>query len=86
MNPLGYMSELVTPDKSRWKPMLMALGVAMAGIQLVAFLKPPEAVTGIVVLLVMLAWAVGACAMIGYLRWFFASEVARIKREKGEKK
>lgn len=78
---LRQLSELVTPDSSRWKPMLMALAAAMAGAEAVALLRPSQLVTGLIVLVVMLAWVVGACAMIGYVRWMFRSEVERMKRD-----
>ena len=82
MSAFDYVRELVNPDASRWKPMLMALGVAMAGVQAVAWLQPSDAVKGIIVLVVAFAWGVGACALVGYVRWMFASEVERAKREK----
>jgi hypothetical protein len=78
---IRQLSELVTPDSSRWKPMLMALAAAMAGVEAVALLRPSQLVTGLIVLIVMFAWVVGACAMIGYVRWMFRSEVERAKQD-----
>ncbi|MBI4124270.1 MAG: hypothetical protein HY467_05165 [Betaproteobacteria bacterium] len=34
--------------------------------------------------LALAAWVAGACAMVGYVRWLFAAEVAQAKRD-GEK-
>ena len=82
MSPFDYVRDLVNPHASRWKPMLMALGVAMAGIQAVAWLQPSEGLKGILVMVVAFAWGVGACALVGYVRWMFASEVERAKRAK----
>jgi len=61
--------------------MLAGLAAAIAGVEAVTLLKPSGVVLGMLVVLVFLAWFVGACAMLGFVRWFFASEFSRVKRE-----
>lgn len=74
--------ELTVPDRSRWKPMLMGLAVSIACIEAVVLLKPSDLVSAFLVVLVFAAWLVGACAMVGYVRWFFASELSQARRDK----
>ncbi|HSC08593.1 MAG TPA: hypothetical protein VLD59_17345 [Steroidobacteraceae bacterium] len=74
--------ELTVPDRSRWKPMLMGLVLSVACIEAVVLLKPSEPISAVLVVLVFVAWFVGACAMIGYVRWFFASELSQARRDK----
>lgn len=72
---------LLTPDRSRWQPMLMGLAVcAIAGGAAAAF-QPPKPVEAVLLIVALAAWAAGACAMVGYVRWFFASEMVRAKRD-----
>ena len=61
--------------------MLIGLAVALAGVQAAALLRPSELVMGLIVIIIMLAWVVGACAMVGYVRWIFRSEIERAKRD-----
>lgn len=74
--------ELTVPDSSRWKPMLMGLALSVACIEAVVLLKPSELISTVLVVLVFVAWFVGACAMVGYVRWFFASELSQARRDK----
>jgi len=76
-----FVRGLIAPDKSRWIPMLLSLAVSFVGIAAVVRFRPPELIASFLVALVFAAWFVGACAMIGYVRWIFASEVARVKRD-----
>ena len=75
---------LLTPDRSRWQPMLMGLAIfaAVAGAA-VAF-RPPKPVEAVMVVVALAAWLAGACAMVGYVRWFFANEVSRHTRDKAD--
>jgi hypothetical protein len=84
MSPVQRVIGLLTAQRSRWKPMFLGLGVAIVCIQAVALLKPPEPISGILVIVVLLAWLVGACAMVGYVRWLFASEVAQARRDNAD--
>jgi membrane protein YqaA with SNARE-associated domain len=76
----AYLLELMAPDQRRWKPMLMglALSAAAAG---TAVLVQPNLVFIPFVMLSLAAWFAGACAMVGYARWFFASEIAQARRD-----
>jgi hypothetical protein len=80
----GPLRELISPDRSRWKPMLGGLGLALAGAHAASALGPSGPAWALLVLLVAFSWFVGACAMIGFVRWFFAAELARARREHGE--
>ncbi len=62
--------------------MLLGLALSAACIEAVVLLKPPEPMSAILVVLVFVTWSVGACAMVGYVRWFFASEFSRARRDK----
>jgi hypothetical protein len=81
MSLTAHLRELVAPDRSRWKPMLVGLALSIAGIEAVVLFKPSELVSAILVVLVFAAWFVVACAMVGYVRWFFATEVSQARRE-----
>ncbi len=81
MSPTARLLELIGPDRSRWKPMLMGLALSAACIEAVVLLEPPELVSAMLVVLVFAAWFVGACAMVGYVRWFFASELAQARKD-----
>jgi hypothetical protein len=71
---------LMAPDRSRWKPMLMglALSAAAAG---AAVAVQPNPLSVVLVVLALAAWYVGACGMVGYVRWFFASEFSRARQD-----
>ncbi len=82
MSPTQHLLALTKPDKSRWQPMLIGLGISMGAIEAVVLLRPGELISGALVVLVLAAWIVGACAMIGFVRWFFAGEVLQAKRDR----
>jgi uncharacterized membrane protein HdeD (DUF308 family) len=82
MSPIDYLRWLTTPDRGRWKTMFMGLAIFAAAVGAAVLLQAPELLGTLLVLLGIAAWFVGACAMLGYLRWFFASELARARREK----
>lgn len=76
-----YFRSLLSPDRSRWKPMLIGLGLFAAGVGAAVNFQPPAAIAAVLVALALAAWVAGACAMVGYVRWFIASEVAQAKRD-----
>lgn len=77
----AYLRALVSPDRSRWQPMLLGLaGFAALAFAAVAIQHRP-AVSAMLTALALAAWIVGACAMVGYVRWFIAGEVERARRE-----
>lgn len=80
MSPADYIRWLVTPEKDRWKPMLMGLALCAASAG-TAVLVQPSLVSLAFLILAMLAWFVGGCGMVGYVRWFFASEIAQAHRD-----
>lgn len=75
---------LLMPNRSGWQPMLMGLAVAAAAAGAAAAFEPPKAVEAVLVLLALAAWCIGACAMVGYVRWFFGSELQRAAQERAE--
>ena len=82
MPPIEYLRQLVAPDRDHWKTMLLGLALFAACAGAAVFMRPSGIVSVVMVLLGFAAWFVGACAMVGYVRWYFASEIARAKREK----
>jgi len=81
MTPAQRLVNLITPDRSRWQPMLGCLAIAGACIQAVMFLKPAEPLLSILVIGALMSWFIGALAAIGYTRWFFGREFAKAKQE-----
>lgn len=81
MAPGNYLRSLLAPERSRWKPMLMGLALFAAGVGAAVNFQPPAAVAAVLVALALAAWLVGACAMVGYVRWFIASEIAQARRD-----
>lgn len=76
---IAYLRMLTTADASRWQPMLAGLALFGAGVGAAVFLEVSDFIAAIMTGLALAAWAMGACAMVGYLRWFFAAEVKRSK-------
>jgi hypothetical protein len=82
MSPAALIRLLVSPDRERWKPMLLGLGLFAGGVKAAVLLQDWGIVAGVLVLMALAAWIMGACAMVGYVRWLFASELSRAKRER----
>ena len=61
--------------------MLMGLALFAAGVGAAVNLQPPGPMSAVLVVLALAAWLIGACAMVGYVRWFIASEIAQAKRD-----
>ena len=76
-----YLRSLLAPDRRRWQPMLMGLALFAAGVSAAVNLQPPWPVAAALTVLALAAWITGACAMVGYVRWFIASEIAQAKRD-----
>jgi len=70
----------MAPDRSRWKPMLMGLALSAAGAG-AAVLAQPSLISLLFLVLAFAAWFVGACGMVGYARWFFASEISQARHD-----
>ena len=75
---------LLTPDKSRWQPMLMGLALFAAGVGAAAAFQPPKLIEAVLLVVAIAAWCVGACAMVGYVRWYFASELSQAMRDRDD--
>jgi hypothetical protein len=71
--------QLTTPDSSRWKPMLAGLALSAAGAGAAVLLKSHDVLAMLMTIFVFGAWCMGACAMVGFVRWYFASEVQQMK-------
>ena len=80
MSPIDRLRALMAPNRESWKPMLVGLALAAAGIG-AATLQPSKPVEAILIIVSLAAWFVGACGMVGYVRWFFASELARARQD-----
>jgi hypothetical protein len=83
MSLAEHLRWLMAPDRGRWKQMLLglALSAAAAG---AAVLTQPSFVSLGFVIVAFGAWFVGACGMVGYARWFFASEMVRAARDRAD--
>ena len=75
-----YLRSLLAPDRSRWKPMLIGLALFAAGVGAAVNLQPRPPIAAVLILLALAAWVTGACAMVGYVRWFIASEIAQARK------
>jgi hypothetical protein len=81
-----YLRLLTTADSRRWQPMLAGLALFAAGICAAVFFEVSELVAALLTGLALAAWGMGACAMVGYVRWMFASDVARAEAQKKAKR
>lgn len=84
MSPAEYLRSLRAPDESRWKPMLMGLALFAAGAGGAVTAQSSALASAVLTILALAAWVVGACALIGYVRWYFRSEVQQVKRDQEE--
>ncbi len=78
----GYLRSLLKPGAGRWQPMLMGLACFAAAAGGAVLAQAYWMISLLFSLLAFAAWAVGACAMVGFLRWQFASEVERLARDR----
>ena len=81
---MRLIQALLMPNRGGWQPMLMGLAVAAAAVGAAAAFEPPKAVEAVLILLALAAWCIGACAMVGYVRWFFGAELLRARQERAE--
>ena len=78
---IAYLRLLTTPDASRWQPMLAGLALFGAGIGASVVYEVSDLVAAMLTGLSLAAWGMGACAMVGYVRWVFAAEKDKARRE-----
>jgi hypothetical protein len=64
--------------------MLIGLALSAAGAAAAVQVQESAVAAGGMTLLAVSAWLAGAFAMIGYVRWFFASELAQARRDRVE--
>ncbi|MGQ0545354.1 MAG: hypothetical protein ACT4P3_08495 [Betaproteobacteria bacterium] len=76
------LRKLLRPDASRWQPMLMGLACFAAAAGGAVLAQAYWLVSLLLSVLAFAAWVVGACAMVGYVRWFYAAEVARAREDR----
>jgi len=84
MAPGEYLRSLRDPDPGRWKPMLMGLALSAAGAGGSVLAQHSAVASMALTVMAMAAWTVGACAMIGYVRWLFRSEVQQAQKDRIE--
>jgi flagellar basal body-associated protein FliL len=75
MSPLERLRWAIAPDQRRSLSIVfggLAVFVALGG--LAALFVVPRAIAVLMALTMLAALVVGACGMVGYLRWFFRSE------------
>ena len=77
----AYLRTLRQPHASRWQPMLMGLACFAAAGGAAVLAEPHWLVSLLLSFLAFAAWAVGACAMVGYVRWIFAAEAERLRKD-----
>ena len=75
------LRSLMAPGKAQWKPMLLGLALS-AGSAGAAVLTQPSLVSLGFVFLAFAAWFGGACAMVGYARWFLRGEMIQAAQER----
>lgn len=80
-----YLRRLLTPDESRWKPMLMGLVLFAAGAGGAVLTRENWVISMALSILALGAWVVGACALLGYVRWYLAHELAQARRDHEER-
>jgi flagellar basal body-associated protein FliL len=64
--------------------MLVGLALFAAGAGGAVMAQTSALASAVLTLLALAAWVVGACAMIGYVRWYFRSEVRQVQRDQEE--
>lgn len=74
MSVIQYLRMLTTADASRWQPMLAGLALFGAGVFAAVFYEVSDLVAAMLTCLSLAAWAMGACAMVGYVRWLYAED------------
>ena len=77
----GYLRFLMQADRGRWQPMLMGLACLAAAAGGAVLAQDYWLISLLFSVLAFTAWVVGACAMVGYVRWFIASEIAQAKKD-----
>jgi len=73
---LDHLRWAVAPDQRRSLSILsggIAVFIALGG--LATLIEVPRVVSGLMAILMLAAWVVAGCGVVGYCRWFFRAEV-----------
>ena len=76
MRLLDHLRWAVAPDQRRSMSIMsggIAVFVTLGG--LATLVEVPRVVSGVMAIMMLAAWAVAGCGVVGYFRWFFRSEV-----------
>ena len=65
--------------------LLMGLGLAAAAAGAAVQLQASAFAGAVMTILAFAAWVAGACAMVGCVRWMFASDLVQTRRDAGER-
>lgn len=76
------LRRLLQPASSRWQPMLMGLACLAAAAGGAVLAQDFWLVSLLFSVLAFVAWVVGACAMVGYVRWLYTAEATRLKGDR----
>jgi len=65
----------------------MLMGLVLSAVGAAAAVQPDASAfaAAAMTILAVAAWVAGACAMVGYVRWFFASEFEQARRDGAER-
>ena len=78
----AYLRALMQADRSRWQPMLMGLACLAAAAGGAVLAQDYWLISLLFSVLAFVAWVVGACAMVGYVRWLYSVEANRLKGDR----
>jgi hypothetical protein len=76
-----YLRGLLQPHPGRWQPMLMGLACLAAAGGGAVLARDYWVISMLFSILAFAAWAVGACAMVGFVRWMFAADAERLRKD-----
>ena len=77
-----YLRSLMQAERGRWQPMLMGLACLAAAAGGAVLAQDDWLISLLFSVLAFAAWVVGACAMVGYVRWLYSAEASRLKSDR----
>ena len=77
----AYLRSLLEPHASRWQPMLAGLAGLATAAGGAVLAQEYWLISLLFSVLAFAAWAVGACAMVGFVRWLYAADLEQTKRD-----
>ena len=78
----AYLHGLMQPHAGRWQPMLMGLACLAAAAGGAVLSQEYWLISMLFSILAFAAWVIGACAMVGFVRWLFATEAERLRKDR----